>query len=57
MIAPHVMTREQSEKIKADFLHATRKWSGETMKVLSPEAMSQHLAYVKQAQDSGTTPF
>lgn len=52
----HVMTHEQAAKYRADFLHATRKWTGETMEVLSPEAMEQHLAQVKQAQDSGA-PF
>lgn len=52
----HVMTHEQAAKYRADFLHATRKWTGETMEVLSPEVMKQHLAQVKQVQDSGA-PF
>ena len=52
----HVMTREAAERYKAEFKRATAKWAGQTMEVLPPAKMAEHLAYVKQAQQTGA-PF
>lgn len=55
---PHVMSREQAEKIRAEYKKATARWAGQTAQVFANDDIRrQHEEYVRQNIASGEIQF